>query len=436
MKYKSCKHIEGSLYIAPNEVRSCCQRFFYKNKMRGDAELIKINENDKLPGYDEIKNARLKLFENIQENKSEQCMGCPQLYETSVKPKFNGEINHLSVEHHSVCNLRCTYCSEIYYGGKRSKYDVTEFVKKLSSENSLKNCKQVVWGGGEPTLDKTFEEIVVGIQNSANPKIYHRVFTNSVRYHDAIFKFLKSGLIKIVTSIDSGTPETFKKVRGRDKFPDVFSNLKKYSSAGSNRITIKYIFTEENMNFAELDKFVENCVKYKLTECCYQISMNYKNDKLSLDFLKSVIYLMGLFKKNNINKFFGDDHIMSRFKTLEVNEKKDLDTFLKEHELQDIILNNILKNEKLNFFGINLIVENILNKTLNQTQLNQITLIDSDKNKQGKTLKGKQIMDPKILLNSSDKIFIAPPQSYDDIHDQLLNKLKIKKNRIIHGVFI
>ena len=190
------------------------------------------------------------------------------------------------------------------------------------------------------------------------------------------------------------------------------------------------------MNFAELDKFVENCVKYKLTECCYQISMNYKNDKLSLDFLKSVIYLMGLFKKNNINKFFGDDHIMSRFKALEVNEKKDLDSFLKEHELQDIILNNILKNEKLNFFGINLIVENILNKTLNQTQLNQITLIDSDKNKQGKTLKGKQIMDPKILLNSSDKIFIAPPQSYDDIHDQLLNKLKIKKNRIIHGVFI
>ena len=31
-------------------------------------------------------------------------------------------------------------------------------------------------------------------------------------------KFLEKSLIKITTSIDAGTPETFKKVRGRPKF--------------------------------------------------------------------------------------------------------------------------------------------------------------------------------------------------------------------------
>ena len=48
MKYLSCKDIEGSLYIAPNEIRSCCQRFFSNNKMRGDAKLLEIKEELRL----------------------------------------------------------------------------------------------------------------------------------------------------------------------------------------------------------------------------------------------------------------------------------------------------------------------------------------------------------------------------------------------------
>ena len=189
MKYKSCKDIEKSLYIAPNEIRSCCQRFFFKGKMRGDAKLIDI-EDGVTPTSNDIKKARENLFNKIQNDESESCLGCPFLYETD-KPDFSHEINHLSIEHHSYCNLRCTYCSEIYYGGKRSKYNVVEFIKYLSDSKAFKNCKQVVWGGGEPTLDKSFELIVNEIDKYANPNIYHRVFTNSVRYHQAVTDFLK-----------------------------------------------------------------------------------------------------------------------------------------------------------------------------------------------------------------------------------------------------
>ena len=57
------------------------------------------------------------------------------------------------------------YCSETYYGGKRSKYNVVEFIKYLSDTKSFNNCKQVVWGGGEPTLDKSFELIINEIDN-------------------------------------------------------------------------------------------------------------------------------------------------------------------------------------------------------------------------------------------------------------------------------
>ena len=63
--YKSCKSLETSLYIAPNEIRACCQRFFRDGKMRGDAKLLSIKDGT-TPSIIEIKKAREKLFEEIQ----------------------------------------------------------------------------------------------------------------------------------------------------------------------------------------------------------------------------------------------------------------------------------------------------------------------------------------------------------------------------------
>ena len=319
--YKSCTNIESSLYVAPNEIRACCQRFFYKGKMRGDTKLLEI-QNNKSPSIHDITKARNKLLEEIQNDKNESCLGCPFISKELEKPIVNEKISHLSIEHHSVCNLRCSYCSETYWGGKRSKYNVVEFIKDLSENGALSDCKQVVWGGGEPTLDKTFEIIVNEIEKYASPKLYHRVFTNAIRHHPAIETFLKKNLIKIVTSVDAGTEETFKKVRGRVKFKELFENLKRYASVNPDRVTIKYILTDDNQNIEDLKGFAEKCLENNLIECCYQVSMNYKNEDISIQYLKSILLLMSLMKKNGIKKFFCDDHISQRFKKLNDNDRK------------------------------------------------------------------------------------------------------------------
>lgn len=432
-KFLTCKDLESSLYIAPNEVRACCQRFFYEGKMRGDANLLEIQDG-KTPTAKDIKEARQKLFEQIQIKKSNSCTGCPFLYEVKEKPKLDSKINHLSIEHHSVCNLRCTYCSEIYYGGKRSKYNVVEFIKYLNDSESLKHCKQVVWGGGEPTLDKSFEQIVKEIDKYANPEIYHRVFTNSVRYHQSIVDFLKKGLIKIVTSIDAGTRETFKSVRGRDKFQNVFENLKKYSSIDPNKVTIKYILTNGNDTESEIENFVENCIKNNLINCAYQISMNYKYSDLNLDMLKKISYLMGLLKNNNINKIFCDDHIALRFKKISTEEKTNLIKFLKLKNIDNVIINS-LKIKKLNIYGIGDIATNFLNKSTEIKQFDEINLYDSDPKKIGSKIMHLTINDPKKIDKNSHKIFISTAQSYDDIYQNLIN-MKIAPSRIVSGLLI
>ena len=66
-------------------------------------------------------------------------------------------------------------------------------------------------------------------------------------------------------------------MRGRPKFLNVFENLNKYASIDS-KITIKYIFTDENNSEKELKGFVDNCLKYNLENCNFQLSMNYKKE--------------------------------------------------------------------------------------------------------------------------------------------------------------
>tara|TARA_B100000780_G_C21124675_1_gene455958 strand:- start:3738 stop:5036 length:1299 start_codon:yes stop_codon:yes gene_type:complete len=431
--YKTCQDLEESLYIAPNEIRSCCQRFFHKDKMRGDAKLIDIKDGI-TPTASDIKKARKKIFDEIQKDENEDCIGCPFLKKTKEKPNFSSKIKLLSIEHHSVCNLRCNYCSEIYWGGKRSKYNVVEFISYLSKSNSLNDCNQVVWGGGEPTLDKSFEQILEEINHHANPKTYHRVFTNSVRISEPVIKFLKKGLIKITTSIDAGTPETFKKVRGRPKFLNVFENLQKYAEIDPNKVTIKYIFTEENKEEPELKAFVQNCLKYGLEKCNYQISLNFKKERFNFDFLKSIIYLFSNLYKNKINKVFLDDHIMNRFGSLNDEEIRKINVYSKINKSEEIILKPELINDII-VFGAGKISNEIIKKTNFFKNIHNFDLVDSDISKIGKKLNNKTILSPSILKNDNRKIFIATAQHYDAVYSKIL-EIKGNNKNIINGLII
>ena len=101
-KYKTCKFIKEALYLAPDEIRACCQRFFYKGKMRGDAKLISNEKFEKLDQKTLI-NARQKMLDDIQNDKNDDCLGCRYITTTEEKPTAKDEINLLSVEQHSFC---------------------------------------------------------------------------------------------------------------------------------------------------------------------------------------------------------------------------------------------------------------------------------------------------------------------------------------------
>ena len=433
MPYKTCTHIENSLYVAPNEIRACCQRFFYKGKMRGDAKLLNIIDN-KTPTSKDILDAREKMLNEIQNGKNEYCKGCNLIKSVKDKPKLSSEIKHLSIEHHSVCNLRCTYCSEVYYGGKRSKYNVVEFITSLNKKGDLKNCNQVVWGGGEPTLDKSFEQILKEIDKNANPKLYHRVFTNSVRYSKPIKQFLKEGKIKITTSIDAGTAETFLKVRGRKKISEVFENLKSYSSIDPTKVTVKYIFTEGNTHEKDIDGFVENCILHNLKQCNFQISLNYKNEKLEHEMLKAISYLFFRLSNNGFRKIFLDDHIMFRFISLNDDKLKMIKNFL-INKGSDKILLNPEKIKDLIIYGAGEIADQMIRKVSFFKKIKNFDVVDGDKKKVGNLIFNKKIKSTDILQNDNRPIFIASAQNYDEIYKTVIS-IKGNSKNIISGLIL
>ena len=93
-------------------------------------------------------------------------------------------IDYLSLEYHSVCNMRCSYCCDTYFGGEQASYSVikqTEFIEK----GLLTNTNYLVWGGGEPTLDRNFNEILDSIlAMNIGPKI--RMISNSTNYSEKL----------------------------------------------------------------------------------------------------------------------------------------------------------------------------------------------------------------------------------------------------------
>ena len=137
---------------------------------------------------------------------------------------------------------------------------------------------------------KQFEETFVELNEKLKPKI-NMIYSNSTKYSLAIDKFLTTGKAILTTSIDAGTIETFKKIRGIKGMNKVFENLERYYLAAKNGIIIKYILTEENSSNHEINSFIKLLEKHKLFDCSFQISTSYKDESLDDKLSSSAINL-------------------------------------------------------------------------------------------------------------------------------------------------
>jgi MoaA/NifB/PqqE/SkfB family radical SAM enzyme len=180
------------------------------------------------------------------------CRSCSQCKEEVYEFK---PISSVVVGTSKRCNSNCIYCQS--RTKQEKSYDATLYINELHEAGLLREKCFFDWGGGEPTLNATYEKTVRFL---AERGYRQRFNTNAIIFSPQTYRALKDGNGFATVSVDSGTRECFRRVKGHDGYEQVWENIAKYREA-SEEVRVKYIVFNLNSDLAELDAFLDRCQK-------------------------------------------------------------------------------------------------------------------------------------------------------------------------------
>lgn len=195
-----------------------------------------------------------RIIDGLRDLKPTTCDGCPELMEDwwEVEPRLES-ISFAIGFKGDLCNAKCIYC------------DADSFLRSASDSNMsiLDVCESLAESDEQGKIILTFNnaEFTVNPYRREVMKLwktkgwYGHVLTNGIVFSPELAELMKSGLADLNCSLDAGTEETFKKIKGVNKFLTVCDNLRKY--AGNGLVTLKYIILKNvNDNLKDISGFI------------------------------------------------------------------------------------------------------------------------------------------------------------------------------------
>ncbi len=144
----------------------------------------------------------------------------------------------INVDPTTMCNMRCFWCNawrvmEDRHMMSREELGVIAGIVKDMGVKAV--C---IAGGGEPALNPYLVDFLGDVQGYAKCGL----ITNGIRSVDHLADLCEW----IGFSVDSGKPDTFKTVKGVDRFNDVIGNIKKVIATKKTDVTYKFLACHEN----------------------------------------------------------------------------------------------------------------------------------------------------------------------------------------------
>ena len=427
--HKSCTYIQKAIYLAPYEVRTCCQRFFVNGIRKGDVALITLEESRDIE-YSEVIEAKKALVEGINNGTDDRCSGCLLLKEKDWDNIESERLSSISIENHSLCNMKCSYCSDAYFGGIEPQYSLENLFKGL---NGVSKNLHIAWGGGEPTVRKDFNDLFLKLNNKFRPKT-QRVFTNGLKYSNTLQEALDNRTTSITTSIDAGVEDTFRKIRNSNGLDKVLKCLERYSKNSPDLVTIKYIFTINNYDSYNLTQFVQNIKEHNLIKCNYLISADFNYETMKEHIVFSIISLYFRLYSEGIYAVSFDDHIFHKVRTI----GKGMNSYLSSSEMigeQSQIVRGAI-NSFSDKNGSHIVIwgtgefSKYLFDTAEENSFIVTGIVDGMEEKWGANFMGFEIQSPLSLIDSELNIVIASVNFYGEIFNKLIS-MGISKDRVI-----
>jgi sulfatase maturation enzyme AslB (radical SAM superfamily) len=293
-KAYSCIHIEGSLNIGTDYLTLCTSA----HAMNGCSLIGKFSGNA-LP-IDMIveKRERLRALNNGRPNAS-PCFGCPELVWRHWPPKPY-LFDSLTINDFKECNLRCDYCHRTEMDRSQVQtirtHELLPIIRDMVEKGYLSSHASINWGGGEVALYRDFEPVATYFTKRGFRQF---VNTNATIHSKAIEAGMKTGLMDVQVSVDSGTKETYRVVKGRDAFEAVWANISRYAAVGP--IAIKYIVMEKNAGRGEIDNFISMCRAAGIAQIIAAPENNqFANNEIPTDTIRSVAYMIHQARKAGI----------------------------------------------------------------------------------------------------------------------------------------
>lgn len=242
--YWRCPSLTG-LYLRPTGFTLCCWM----------PDLVRPGEPEAAIGR--LADIRRRIVTAIDQGECDFCASCPELVPTQ-HPGDTGKISLLHMDTSTVCNLSCSYCN-VKQTMPRCDYDPEALFDQFRRRGVLASDYSFDWGGfGEPSINPHFGSLTGKMLDDGASGL---VYTNALTRHPVIERGLAEGRLVIRCSVDAGTRETYRAVRGVDAFETVWENLKAYAKINSAGVSAKYIVTTGNAALAETDAFVERCLR-------------------------------------------------------------------------------------------------------------------------------------------------------------------------------
>lgn len=254
-----CENLNYYCYVGSQDVKTCAH-YPYTTLVTYNNEVV--TEQDVVGALDKLEEWRKDTINKLRKGEQTTCQGCsglrwgiwtkePKVRTFAVGPSFSDATR---------CNANCFYCNQnqLIHNSKNNQILSNYDIHRIASEY-YDSIKEIILADGEPTILPSFNKTVDlaqrkgwVIQLNTNGIIYDDTIANVISSHRSSF---------IAVSLDSGSKETYKKIKRVDKFDLVVDNLIKYSNKKCN-INLKYILMQNfNDSIEEINAFINICKK-------------------------------------------------------------------------------------------------------------------------------------------------------------------------------
>lgn len=290
IEYYSCTDIEENIVFKYDSISFCC----FPNRDIESNLGVDESDIDKFVKFKEAIRAK-----NHTDNVFHSCKSCGYFCKKKW-PTTNYNFNNLIIFNVYACHLLCNYCFRAYPDYQEpspvQKYKLYNKIKYLVDNKHLSPLAGIDWSGGEPTLNQEFDDIVRLFNDYGT--FVQRFATNGIVLSPSIIETLKLGRSGIVCSVDAGTAETYKLIKGKDYFDRVWFNLKEYTKTNGD-VRVKYIILNENIN--EIFQFINKVQEAGIDKIIYSINGMQACDAKYVDkVIRAIVELVDECDKRNI----------------------------------------------------------------------------------------------------------------------------------------